>query len=244
MRDDPDRETFVRTLAEASERSGFRVHAFVLMTNRYHLLLETPQANLSREWDGCRTPSRAASTRGTAFGGISLEAAPQSGAGGDCSGEGGHQILCLEQFASLSCAVGRRGWKRAAGFEVCGCADTASGRREFLSLLERRVDWRRPRLAGTTFAESDGKPELAVYSNLRRGWFFGSEKFREKLLRMVPSGPRELRRPMATTGRNSTTTQRNGRAASFGRRSNTLGRILQRCGGHAREIGAKGCLRP
>ncbi len=32
---------------------------------------------------------------------------------------------------------------------------------------------------------------------------------------------------MATTGRNSTTTQRNGRAASFGRRSNTLGRIWQ-----------------
>ena len=57
-----------------------------------------------------------------------------------------------------------------------------AGRREFLGLLERRVDWRSPGLAGTTFPEGDGRPELAVYSSLRRGWFFGSEKFREKLL--------------------------------------------------------------
>ncbi|MFZ0712257.1 MAG: transposase [Terrimicrobiaceae bacterium] len=50
VRDDADRATFVRTLAEAeaSERSGFRIHAFALMSNHYHLLLETPQANLSR----------------------------------------------------------------------------------------------------------------------------------------------------------------------------------------------------
>ena len=48
VRDDADRATFVRTLAEASERSVFRVHAFALMSNHYHLLLETPRANLSR----------------------------------------------------------------------------------------------------------------------------------------------------------------------------------------------------
>lgn len=48
MRDDHDRVTFLRTLSEACERTGFRVHAYVLMTNHYHLLLETPQANLAR----------------------------------------------------------------------------------------------------------------------------------------------------------------------------------------------------
>jgi putative transposase len=47
VRDDADRTTFLRTLAAASERSGLRIHAFVLMRNHYHLLLETPQANLS-----------------------------------------------------------------------------------------------------------------------------------------------------------------------------------------------------
>ena len=48
FQDDADRETFLRTLGEACEKSGFRVHAYVLMSNHYHLLLETPRANLSR----------------------------------------------------------------------------------------------------------------------------------------------------------------------------------------------------
>ena len=80
----------------------------------------------------------------------------------------------------------------ATGFEVCGCADTLSGRSEFLDLLERRVDWRSPRQAGTTFAEGDGKPQLAVYSSLHRGWFFGSESFREKLLKMLAKRPTRI----------------------------------------------------
>ena len=48
VRDDEDRSTFVRTLGEASERAGFRVHGYVLMNNHYHLLLETKEANLSQ----------------------------------------------------------------------------------------------------------------------------------------------------------------------------------------------------
>ena len=47
VRDDGDRVTFLRTLGETCERAGFRIHAYVLMTNHYHLLLETPEANLS-----------------------------------------------------------------------------------------------------------------------------------------------------------------------------------------------------
>src|SRR5882724_10821060 len=45
---DEDRRTFMRTLGEACERTGFLVHAYVLMTNHYHLLLETTEGNLSR----------------------------------------------------------------------------------------------------------------------------------------------------------------------------------------------------
>src|SRR5882724_133583 len=46
FRDDADREQFLSTLGQACERTGWRVHAFVLMTNHYHLLIETPQPNL------------------------------------------------------------------------------------------------------------------------------------------------------------------------------------------------------
>ena len=44
--DDADRERFLETLVEARERTGWRIHAYVLMVNHYHLLLETPEANL------------------------------------------------------------------------------------------------------------------------------------------------------------------------------------------------------
>jgi putative transposase len=47
-RQDSDRAHFLELLSEASERHLIRVHAYVLMDNHYHLLVETPQANLSQ----------------------------------------------------------------------------------------------------------------------------------------------------------------------------------------------------
>ena len=44
---DPDRQLFLKTLAESSQSSGWWIHSFVLMKNHYHLLLETPRGNLS-----------------------------------------------------------------------------------------------------------------------------------------------------------------------------------------------------
>jgi REP element-mobilizing transposase RayT len=53
-RDETDRFHFLELLAELGERFGARVHAYVLMDNHFHLLLETPEANLSRtmQWLG------------------------------------------------------------------------------------------------------------------------------------------------------------------------------------------------
>ena len=48
FRDDEDRHRFLATLEEASAEYGLRLHAFCLMPNHYHLLVETPRANLSR----------------------------------------------------------------------------------------------------------------------------------------------------------------------------------------------------
>jgi len=45
---DQDRNLFKRTLAEAVDRWKIRIHAYSLMDNHYHLLVETPLANLSR----------------------------------------------------------------------------------------------------------------------------------------------------------------------------------------------------
>ena len=48
FRDEGDHFHFLELLGELGERFGVRVHAYVLMDNHYHLLLETPEANLSR----------------------------------------------------------------------------------------------------------------------------------------------------------------------------------------------------
>jgi len=45
---DTDREMFLKTLAYVGDRFGWICHAYCLMGNHYHLMIETPQANLSR----------------------------------------------------------------------------------------------------------------------------------------------------------------------------------------------------
>ena len=46
--DRKDFEAFLVTLQEASEIFNFKVAAYCLMTNHYHLLVQTPNGNLSR----------------------------------------------------------------------------------------------------------------------------------------------------------------------------------------------------
>lgn len=46
FRDNRDREIFMDTVSEACVRQGWRIHAFVLLGNHYHLLMETPEPNL------------------------------------------------------------------------------------------------------------------------------------------------------------------------------------------------------
>jgi putative transposase len=47
-RTDADRRLHLKALAETCERFNWRCHAYCLMGNHYHLLVETPEANLSR----------------------------------------------------------------------------------------------------------------------------------------------------------------------------------------------------
>lgn len=44
--DDEDRLFFLKVLSEACAMTGWKVHAWVLMGNHYHLFIETPEANL------------------------------------------------------------------------------------------------------------------------------------------------------------------------------------------------------
>lgn len=44
--DDEDRRRFVDALSEVCLKTGWQVHAYCLMGNHFHLVAETPQANL------------------------------------------------------------------------------------------------------------------------------------------------------------------------------------------------------
>jgi putative transposase len=46
--DDADREAFLQLLGAVCQRYGWRCHAYCLMNNHYHLVIETLQPNLSR----------------------------------------------------------------------------------------------------------------------------------------------------------------------------------------------------
>ena len=42
-----DQELFLKTLGEACEKTDWQVHAWCLMSNHFHLVVETPKANLA-----------------------------------------------------------------------------------------------------------------------------------------------------------------------------------------------------
>src|SRR5215212_7093505 len=46
LHDDEDRQLFLKTLGEACAKTGWQVHAYCLMRNHFHLVVETPRANL------------------------------------------------------------------------------------------------------------------------------------------------------------------------------------------------------
>ena len=46
FQDDKDRRVFLSTLGEACQKTEWQVHAYCLVSNHFHLVLETPQPNL------------------------------------------------------------------------------------------------------------------------------------------------------------------------------------------------------
>jgi len=204
VRDDIDRETFVRTLAQAAQRSGIEVHGWVLMKNHYHLLVSTPEPNLSRAMGWFQNAfTRRINTRhqfwgrlfgdryksilvepGEAFAAVLdyIHLNPvRAGLIGNSEGVDSYRWSSLPDY--LKPISKRPKWAMVErGLSTNECVDTAKGRKEFLHLLERKVDWTNPMKAGLTQGEGRGRPDLSLRSSLRRGWFFGSEAFRERLL--------------------------------------------------------------
>jgi len=48
FKDDTDRQLFLNTIVQVTERFHWICHAYCLMDNHYHLVIETPDGNLSQ----------------------------------------------------------------------------------------------------------------------------------------------------------------------------------------------------
>lgn len=203
--DDVDRERFLETLREARERTGWSLHAYVLMGNHYHLLLETPEPNLvagMRWFQGTYTIrfNHRHGLSGHLFQGRykALPVAPE---------EEGY-FLRVSTYIHLNpvraglvtpeaSSLASYEWssypeyvkparKRSGLVEVdrvlgdLGLADCARDRKEYQAYTERRC---------LESLSRQGRAELeSEWKDIRRGWYLGSDAFRKKVQELVGTG--------------------------------------------------------
>ena len=197
---DRDHEVFLDTLGEACDRCGWRVHAFALMGNHYHLLLETPEANLV---DGMRrlqgTYTKRFNARHRQWGHLlqgrykALVVDPE----GDYFSTVASYIhlnparaKCfdleegrLADYAWSSFPLYLRPSKRAEWLDAervlgtLGFADNRSGRTGYRLYMQKRV---------VEIACSSKPWEVDErWAKIRRGWAFGGDDFRVRMQELL-----------------------------------------------------------
>ena len=197
--DDADRQRFTATLAEVCVKTGWQVHAYVLMPNHFHLVVETPQPNLvvGMKWFlGTYTSrfNRRHNLSGHLFSGRYKSLIVDGSSGGylrsvcdyvhlnpaRVRGRGmlrGDQPLKCYVWSSwpayLLAPLKRPGWMRVDRLlgEWGIPKDSPAGRRQ----LERALEARRE--------EGD-----EAFTPIRRGWYLGDEAFRQELLAQMREG--------------------------------------------------------
>ena len=197
--DDDDRTVMIETLAQTCSRTGFRIHGFVLMPNHYHLLLETPEANLvaGMKWfQGTYTQryNRRHRQCGHLFQGR-YKAVP-------VEAEDASQFKTVSDYIHLNPArarlldtsnpdLARFAWSsfpefsgggplpewlvRARVFASNGLPDEGRGScRRYSALMALRVR--------EVLALSESNETVEEWKRLRRGWYLGSDRFRDRLM--------------------------------------------------------------
>jgi putative transposase len=207
FRDDGDRRFFCQTLGEACERCGWKVHAWVLMSNHYHLMLETPEGNLvaGMKWLQ-NTYTRRFNNRHRLWGrlfGDRYKAVLSEG-GSDyyyrslmdyihlnpvrvglvriAEGQSVRDYPCSSVATGYAVRASERAnWLAVSdGLAMAQCADTASGRRCFVAHLDGRAKQEGVRGAGVIPPEDNRRR-----SHLRHGWYWGSEAFADGILKLA-----------------------------------------------------------
>lgn len=184
------KEAFLKCLDEACEKTGWRVHAWCVMSNHYHLALETPRGNLV---DGMRWLqgtfsvrfNRLRDERGHLFQGRykSLMVDPDDGLGPLCHyihlNAVRAKICTLAQlpewpWSSLSWIMQpkrRLPWfsPQAALGHAGELADTPTGRGKYAKYL----DW---------LQEDESARKALKFETMSTGWAIGSTNFKKELV--------------------------------------------------------------
>lgn len=194
VRDESDGRLFVKTLGEACGKTGWQVHAYCLMPNHFHLVVETPQANLSAgmQWFLGTYTSRF-NRRHELFGHL-FSGRFKSLLVDDRDGDYLHTVC---QYVHLNPA------RAALVSPDIGLEDYAwSSFPEYLMAPKKRVDWLRvDRLFGELGIEKDSPAgrrrfremtekhrsaeDPDQYRNIRRGWCFGGDAFLKRCRKAV-----------------------------------------------------------
>jgi len=208
---DKGRRLFLATLEEVCRQTGWRVHAYVLMSNHYHLLLETPEANLvaGMKWfQGTYTQRFNAmfKCRGHLFQGrykaLPIEADKEGSyfrAVGDyihlnpfragLAGTGFAKPLEAYRWSSFPNYVGAiakcPAWLDSHRLlEACGInGGSLEGKAFYNAAIENRMLGEVP----------VGPLDEGVQKQLKRGWYIGGEQFRIELGKMLPARSDNLR---------------------------------------------------
>jgi putative transposase len=198
--DDKDRQRFLETLTETCEKTAWQVHAYCLMHNHFHLVIETPQTNLvaGMKWLLGTYTSRF-NRRHKEFG--HLFSGRYKALIVDGSGNGYLKTVCDYVHLNPARAHLLKPQEKLSAFEW-------SSYRLYLGAPSRRPAWLRvDRLLGEwgipkdsvagrrVFAERmecrRGEDSRQEFRPVERGWCLGREEFRLELLEQVstPAGP-------------------------------------------------------
>jgi REP element-mobilizing transposase RayT len=189
--DDFDRKRFMATLDEACRKTEWQVHAYCLMNNHFHLVVETPEANLvaGMRWF-MGTYTARFNRRHKLFG--HLFSGRYKALIVDGSGNGYLRTVCDYVHLNPVRAKLLRGEQKVSDYEW-------SSWPKYLEPPEQRPLWLRvDRLLGELGIPKDsvaGRAELENYlevrraqeddgefKKVRRGWCLGGETFRAELL--------------------------------------------------------------
>ena len=201
------RAAFLQCLGEACEKTGWRVHAWCVMSNHYHLAVETPRANLvaGMQWlQGTFSTrfNRLREERGHLFQGRykSLVVDPVEGLGPLCHyihlNAVRARVRPVERVAEWPWSSLR--WlmepkRRAAWYapdaalaHAGGLKDTAAGRAKYLAYLA----W---------LAEDEPARKAQRFAEMSKGWVIGSVGFAKEVVGAYAETLGEGRRMAAET---------------------------------------------